>query len=992
MSRFTTEFLRSEAYASEGTEEFQAQADQYYSQFTTCARRVMVMFGLRSEAELILALPFEWTPELSSDRGASRDALVDAWQAVTERFRSLFFKDLKHNDSRRFAKAAAWYNAAYSLERSRDDSFLSFPWVVSDIMKELRNRNSQRLKTFENESALTKDEIVVTKIGQSIKKSWSDKIPILLSALSTKQRRFEEVLHSLEIDAQIKEVGLFGSVALYLCDHVSDIDVVVSMAPEFVQHYVNMPSLQRDTDFLKNHVHTRVTTVASSVRLVSNTEVPLVRLDEDPDSGTTSVDICVKRDGFNKATLIRTLYTKYPSSLVVFYTISEWAKSCGVVRGVSHDSKQALLKTGELQALIIKSLYLDKLAALGDTSVAASVSFQEHFDQAQVCSEYEVGLQVIKFFEVVSKYEGNFSYTWPIESEPVHAMSAEVMEKLASRCARAYHLIVVSRCWEYLLTQSESEASAETTFMVRLTPGLTEVIRDATAFHAKRLSDLSGAVVNIEEVASRLQISAIGTARQIQVLRTEVNCLMNSSRAGFIGMLREVQGQYFMEGATMLLGRKAKSGDTVVCLNDNPKCPLHLRHKLFIPSTPTVRTAAVPEEIWKSDFKSRLIERIIFQLSKMKPDEANTMKFSVHTGIFYTINAQACLDNRMSSISLDELEAFIIRCKSTRKMADDRIHYDVYNPDDLVEDTSNSSEKIEAGKPSSSGDGESKPSPVEDVISRKKNKNANMASSFFPSFGNTFPTPSDCTEMFVQMGKVLAKAGYVRLDGSELYEELPDLRQLDELKAFMYINNRFSTELTVTKQMVVKEIREKDLKWVHATLLHGETTELRTEGDVTDVQGKASSPSVLLGSHDLRIKVGTRSKISMDDALYQKCCPDGVLGLRWNDERNCPEILESNGGRVAFVRQVLRRVVFTPKSSDAPKLAVILASGKHFDGNNLEIVSNFADLSIEIDPSMLKEWVINNSLLSSTVKWLDGIFDEVIRISDLIRRACGLEN
>ncbi len=71
----------------------------------------------------------------------------------------------------------------------------------------------------------------------------------------------------------------------------------------------------------------------------------------------TSLDISVKEEGVWKARLIRHMYAIDPSNLPFFSCMVQWAKCCGIVRGFAMEKREALLNTGQLQALLLSFLF-----------------------------------------------------------------------------------------------------------------------------------------------------------------------------------------------------------------------------------------------------------------------------------------------------------------------------------------------------------------------------------------------------------------------------------------------------------------------------------------------------------------------------------------------------------------------------------------------------------------------------------------------------------
>jgi hypothetical protein len=59
--------------------------------------------------------------------------------ALVEKYRRLFHRGLNQTDRKsRLAKAAAWYLASFGIEKDRKKSLLSFGWIMSELLCEIK--------------------------------------------------------------------------------------------------------------------------------------------------------------------------------------------------------------------------------------------------------------------------------------------------------------------------------------------------------------------------------------------------------------------------------------------------------------------------------------------------------------------------------------------------------------------------------------------------------------------------------------------------------------------------------------------------------------------------------------------------------------------------------------------------------------------------------------------------------------------------------------
>ena len=108
------------------------EARQVAAQYERNVRALLLSFGLRSEAELALALTFE--ADAAGDRGAASRAVRAAFDALQEDYRDRFFE---LPDGGRLPEAAwrdralAWFAASYEPRRK---AIRSLAWVVGDVL------------------------------------------------------------------------------------------------------------------------------------------------------------------------------------------------------------------------------------------------------------------------------------------------------------------------------------------------------------------------------------------------------------------------------------------------------------------------------------------------------------------------------------------------------------------------------------------------------------------------------------------------------------------------------------------------------------------------------------------------------------------------------------------------------------------------------------------------------------------------------------------
>eukprot|EP00210_Caulerpa_lentillifera_P002746 g2625.t1 len=141
-----------DAFEVPGHEKFYEDAKQTYEEYCDGLETIMKMYGIKTEAELISGhisdVHSRLTEELD-DVIKNSKVLMDQ---IVKAYRKRFFDDPRlegtNKDAKHFEKASAWYLAAYGKDRSKEfeirtTRFLSFPWIVSEILAKIFLSNTE---------------------------------------------------------------------------------------------------------------------------------------------------------------------------------------------------------------------------------------------------------------------------------------------------------------------------------------------------------------------------------------------------------------------------------------------------------------------------------------------------------------------------------------------------------------------------------------------------------------------------------------------------------------------------------------------------------------------------------------------------------------------------------------------------------------------------------------------------------------------------------
>lgn len=490
-----------------GFQSYITSAKVDYAIYILELKRMFIRFGISTEAELLLGLPRDTrTDESTTNIGSVTAALNASWKALRLSF-ELRFERYNDGYTERKCRAYAWYYVAYQDR----NGYRSFGWIMIDLLCEIRASNSQ---IDQNSSVI--HGAVALEVGRSVLKEWNDSKKLLHNAVRCKRSLFNRICDTIrkspvavQTDAAL-EICMFGSVALLLNDHGSDLDIYANFSEP----------LEKSMQCVLNDViRPSVSDIATNVKFVKNTAVPIVRMEIEEGNITTSVDISATKESVWKARFIRHHYAVDPTNLPFFRSINQWAKACGIVRGFSTEKRKSLLNTGQLQALMLaylsshcnhsEEIDLSEMEKNSNTSDKLLINgcTAEHAESlgekilgfllfaGNILSESpkeDISENILLSSEDLGDVAKHFRFVWKIPGEPSHEISAEVLRHIAERAKRSYHALAVSRSWDFTISQAAAFEQASETLEIKLTRSLSESIQDAKDFLVLRLSYKSG--------------------------------------------------------------------------------------------------------------------------------------------------------------------------------------------------------------------------------------------------------------------------------------------------------------------------------------------------------------------------------------------------------------------------------------------------------------------------------------------------------------------
>jgi RNA-dependent RNA polymerase len=920
-------------------EDFRAEAEESYKLFEGEVKGVMLRYGLESDAEMVLGVPYKWSDEFELDHAAAAESLAASWSALRSRFKKLFYSTLLEDSSEaKLKKACAWYHASYT-DKPR---FHSFAWIVYEELALVKVASSAALLDFEahrlvSGSSWAVHDSVSISVGHGAWSCWEAQKTRLVHALHIKEQLVGKIKNAILSCQAMKlvppsksagpRIHPYGSFALMLCDYQSDIDLCV-----------NIPNLPAET-VLKDIVIPGVSTVAEFCAFVPGKTVPLVRMAiEDGYMGGTPVDVSACMGGVYKSWLILYLYSMNPAYLLLFSSVVQWGRCCGLLRGFAAEKRRALLNSGQMQALIVHFILHYTPAPSHDLleSTSAVITKATILNAVKNTESYklELGKLLLSFFITFSEggcgacrlgtAEANtaesqgrsFQFTWPVPGAPEHSIESSSMQEIGRCCRRALQCLAVSGSWSYLLEYCIAFERARTVLELELSVSLSKIIAPTRAYLAMwlRFRSKADTVHIIESPAdpSRLVVHATGRYQQILVMRQELLTLIYTGRLHSYGAIRSMASAYFMEGSSFLY---AAGTDSKACrLQARPMYVDRylMRCAYCMKAISTISTNAAfnssSGDVWKTAFKTEFCAKVTEQLSHLsKVKNGERVMFSVHLGKMLLLDAARTFERSHGSISVSEMETAMNSAKN-RKIS-------TYGVEVQREGSTGDSAKPSVKPQQKKEKGTNRSVGGNNLSAAGTNKKSNLTSTFVSAipifeFKDASVTdaermgPSDLQQQALtafseytrringitgKLETILSGLGYGEYKGASGQGQINIPGTTLTLpptgwRVAVELNERQQLHVDLDEQGHIAAVSDRFLSWVNGTLVTPAEIDLGCvlEEDCEDVAESKSIISQLtmlkydFKNHDLRFKIGTVKIIGEASDLHELACPGGA--------------------------------------------------------------------------------------------------------------------
>lgn len=196
-------------------------------------------------------MPSQLSEGAAADRGGVEREMKTVWSKIQKSFRAIFYQEVPINVKGQkgggehggegegsawiFNRASAWYAVAYGIKSDgkvqtvhattpRGGRYLGFGWIMGDILCQIPARVSQppALYCDANDTA-TEAPSFFLYFGHHLTAHWNMQSKELFETMKIKMSAFKNLDDALGPGSAV----LFGSVAQYLCDAYSDIDMCV---------------------------------------------------------------------------------------------------------------------------------------------------------------------------------------------------------------------------------------------------------------------------------------------------------------------------------------------------------------------------------------------------------------------------------------------------------------------------------------------------------------------------------------------------------------------------------------------------------------------------------------------------------------------------------------------------------------------------------------------------------------------------------------------
>ena len=915
-----------------GHSQYMEEAGSIYYEYATALQRLMLAFGIDTEAELVLSKIVRCHPLLSADRGKTTNSLKAAIEDLTQEFRDKFHKNT--GKSEYLKKAAAWYLTVYQRQQSEENIFLSFPWLVGEYLCDIVAQQDNVLKIdmhtaigksakqYLNQHQEIIQDVVDSKIGL---------IPIIESAVN-KFARERLKPEGTNMNLPIFDVQAFGSVSKYHCQPESDLDVSVCLTEYGYQLIVESENGQtfelkrRRKNFLESFISPSLGEVANSKSNKLSLEVPIIAITMDSSIKTypeVSVDVTIESDGVGKSEHILHLYS---STRGVFFSLLwiliHWARHVGILKCHSSPDSTGIILTAEFEALVLhifKQMENQSQVSEGNRIDSSLHSMFEALNSEDI--EKTLGLALEEFFnlgyKITSSATSEIEYVWPINGNPIHTIDKVALTKISGLLFQGWHCLLYTRDITKLLDRVEISLK----FAKRFSVFMSDMLRSDTQYYEKDLTNKTGCIVKIEEMGRNILLTAQGSASSIHKLSQEVSLI--ESNSSLTKRYKSNNSRYMIDGnmALVISNFSTESKIKLKPVKSNICCKHFHKHNNKSVLVSSDRTG---NPSWKEEGTVKLKKQLWKQLKGFPTnshDFLSNLKFKTRFGSFYVLEGIDAVRNVGDFLDMEELESCLVKGKNNRKS-------------ESVEEKSAFPSQTSLQKEKESTPN-LKPQITKEAKSKKSKEVGSLNSGFCPGIYTIH------SQEHLDKSKDVFRLSLQQCNFKQLVREKPYTWRIDlELK----LDHDVRVNLNSTFHVV--NIYSRPYIWLLATIL----------ADRNNVEDRRA--------HDVRLRAESARQVQEEDDVYKYVLPDGTVTALLNmDVNGNPEPCERLKDKV--------RVIKHNKDVDFFQLDNVVAkmsSGVEYCRENFAFGRQFCELTLYHSETELIEGVAaSNSCKIQTI-------------------------
>lgn len=143
----------------DGFEKFTESAEETFKEYCKELSSIMSMYGIGTESELLSTCVIYVHNKLNYELEDVKEIVIQLRKSIISKYDNMFKNDPMlgrgNREQLEMQKASAWYYVTYHkgltyYVNDKKVRFLSFPWIVADILAKLYQKNTPDLKLKPN--------------------------------------------------------------------------------------------------------------------------------------------------------------------------------------------------------------------------------------------------------------------------------------------------------------------------------------------------------------------------------------------------------------------------------------------------------------------------------------------------------------------------------------------------------------------------------------------------------------------------------------------------------------------------------------------------------------------------------------------------------------------------------------------------------------------------------------------------------------------------